>query len=411
MSHVVESLRVVPLRAEVRRTSQIGAEVILPPSMKQLDFGGLSDGEKATLRSGLFASGVLVVRNQQGLDPNVMPQIGRFFDETAWDTHSGGEKMVTDSKNILSKNRGARVPRAPQVSIIGKGHWTGYEGLPDLDLKHVSHTEFHETPCTTGKLDEGFTRPYRWHMDAPLYERLPGFVTSLHSIKNPVLPDQKLRFPSGEVMPISAGATAFYSGARAFELLSTEEKEFALNTTVQYAPRAYEWMLNCKATDDGMTIARSGQEKKLEDLPEWSWDKVHAFPRLGKTGNSAENFHLAQMVWRNHGNGKPHLQVLGCCVYALRTTNPATGEVTVTDNLDEVRGICHKLTRKVYTPENIYAHRWQEGDLVIFHNRGVLHSITGELSRPSGDSDPEKRLFWQCTMASGTAPVAYQAAG
>ncbi|KAK8136158.1 sulfonate dioxygenase [Apiospora sp. TS-2023a] len=333
MPHVVESLRVVPLRAEVRKTSQIGAEVILPPSMKHLDFGGLSDDEKATLRSGLFDNGVLVVRNQQGLDPNVMPQIGRFFDETAW------------------------------------------------------------------------------HMDAPLYERLPGFVTSLHSLKNPALPDQKLQFPSGEVMPISAGATAFYSGARAFELLSAEEKEFALNTTVQYAPRAYEWILNCKATDDGMTIARSGQEKKLEDLPEWSWDKVHAFPRLGKTRNSADNFHFAQMVWRNHGNGKPHLQVLGCCVYALHTTDPATGEVTVTDDLDEVRGICHKLTREVYTPENIYAHRWQEGDLVIFHNRGVLHSITGELSRPSGDSDPEKRLFWQCTMASGTAPVAYQAAG
>ncbi|KAK7934907.1 sulfonate dioxygenase [Apiospora marii] len=395
MPHVVESLRVVPLGAELRKQSELGAEVVLPSSMKHLDFESLSEEEKTTLRSGLFDNGVLVVRNQQGLDPNVMPRIGRFFDETAWDINSGGENMLTDSKSILSKNRGARVPRAPQVIIIGKGKWTGYEGLPDLDLKHVSHTEFHETPCTKEETEQGFTRPYRWHMDAPLYERLPGYVTSLHSLKNPVLPDQKLRFPSGEVMPIAAGATAFYSGARAFELLSAEEKEFALNITVQYAPRAYEWILNCKATDDGMVIAKSGQEKRIEDLDEWSWDKVHAFP----------------MVWRNHGNGKPHLQVLGCCVYALRTTNPATGEVTVIDNLNDVRGICHKLTRKVYAPENIYAHRWQEGDLVIFHNRGVLHSITGELSRPSGESDPEKRLFWQCTMASGTVPAAYRAEG
>ena len=45
-------------------------------------------------------------------------------------------------------------------------------------------------------------------MDASLYERLPGFVTSLHSIKNPSLPDQKLRFPGGEVMDIPAGGTA-----------------------------------------------------------------------------------------------------------------------------------------------------------------------------------------------------------
>ncbi|KAK8066203.1 Clavaminate synthase-like protein [Apiospora hydei] len=323
-----------------------------------------------------------------------MPQIGRFFDETAWDIHSGGEKMVTDAKNILSQNRGARVPRAPQVSIIGKGKWTGYEELPDLDLKHVSHTEFHESPCTKEELQTGFTRPYRWHMDAPLYERLPGYVTSLHSLKNPDLPDQKLRFPSGEILPIAAGATAFYSGARAFDLLSDEEKEFALNTTVQYAPRAYEWMLDCKATDDGLTIARSGQEKRLGDLLEWSWDKVHAFP----------------MVWRNHGNGKPHLQVLGCCVYAFSHDRHCYWRSDGHRRLDEVREICHKLTSKVYTPENIYAHRWQEGDLVIFHNRGVLHSITGELTHPSGESDPEMRLFWQCTMASGTPPTAYRAA-
>lgn len=106
MRHVVESLRVMPLRAELRKESRIGAEVILPPSMKHLDLERLSDVEKTTLRSGLFDNGVLVFRNQQGLDPNVMPQIGRFFDGTAWDIHSGGERIVTDAMNILSKNRG-----------------------------------------------------------------------------------------------------------------------------------------------------------------------------------------------------------------------------------------------------------------------------------------------------------------
>lgn len=114
-----------------------------------------------------------------------------------------------------------------------------------------------------------------------------------------------------------------------------------------------------------------------------------------------------KMVWKNHGNGEPHLQVLGCCVYELRTKNPVTGEVTVISDVDEVRRICHKLTSKVYTPDTLYVHRWQEGDLVIFHNRGVVHSITGELTGTPGPEDPEKRLFWQCSMASGTAPVAY----
>lgn len=71
-----------------------------------------------------------------------------------------------------------------------------------------SHTQFHATPLPEEDIQDGFTRPYRWHMDAPLYERLPGYVTSLISLKNPELPDQKIRFPSGEVLEIPAGATA-----------------------------------------------------------------------------------------------------------------------------------------------------------------------------------------------------------
>ncbi|CAO2650232.1 Nn.00g015240.m01.CDS01 [Neocucurbitaria sp. VM-36] len=392
MPHAAEPFRVTPISTELRKSSLLGAEITLPTGMKCIDISALSESDKEILRAGLFDNGVLVIRNQQGLDPNVMPTLGKLFDPTAWDIHSGGEKMVTDAKNILSANRGARVPRAQQVSVIGKGKFRGHEGIEDLDLKHVSHTEFHETPLTKEEIEQGFTRPYRWHMDAPLYERLPGFVTSLHALQVPKQPDQKIRFTNNEVIDIPAGATAFYSGARAFNMLTDAEKEFALNTNVRYAPRAYEWMLDCKATDDALTIAKVGREKKLEELPDWSWDKVHTFP----------------MVWKNPHNGQPHLQVLGTCVYELHTTSPSTGEVTVMSDLQQVRHTVHKLLKKVYKPENIYFHRWREGDLVIFHNRGVVHSITGELSAPSGDEDQEKRLLWQCTMASGTEPVGYR---
>ncbi|KAL1857643.1 hypothetical protein VTK73DRAFT_7993 [Phialemonium thermophilum] len=392
MPHVTEPLRVNPLAQEVRKGSMVGAEVTLPTGMQLLDLDVLSEQDKQTLRDGVFNNGVVVIRNQQGLDPTVMQDLGKFFDSTSLNIHSGGEKSVTDSKNILAANKAVRVPRAPQVTIIGNGKWTGHEGLPDFELRHVSHTEFHEDPLSQEELGEGYTRPYRWHMDAPAYERLPGFVTSLLSLKTPRQPDQKLKFPDGRTVLIPTGATAFISGARAFQLLSDEEKEFALNTTVQYAPRAYEWMLDCKATDDGLTIAKKGREKSLDELPEWTWDKVQTFP----------------MIWKNYGNGEPHLQILGCCVYELRTTNPVTGEVTVESDLDKVRQTCRELMGKAYTPETIYFHRWQEGDLVIFHNRGVLHSITGELDQLGTDgADAVKRLLWQCNMASTTPPVAY----
>jgi hypothetical protein len=45
-------------------------------------------------------------------------------------------------------------------------------------------------------------------MDIPFYERLPGKVAILHSIRIPKMPDQKIKFPDGKEKTIAAGATA-----------------------------------------------------------------------------------------------------------------------------------------------------------------------------------------------------------
>ena len=108
------------------------------------------------------------------------------------------------------------------------------------------------------------------------------------------------------------------------------------------------------------------------------------------------------MVWRNLQTGRPHLQIAGCCVQALHTRNPTSGEVTTISELAKARSMCRDLQRRAYTPSTVYGHRWEEGDLVIFHNRGVMHSITGQLSQ-----HPQRRLMWQCNMASQTPVVPF----
>lgn len=69
-----------------------------------------------------------------------------------------------------------------------------------------------------------------------------------------------------------------FSGARAFSLLAPKEQEFALNTTVTYAPQAYEYIRHCKSSEDGLTIPTMGKEVPLDELSEWSWDKVAEHP-------------------------------------------------------------------------------------------------------------------------------------
>jgi hypothetical protein len=75
-------------------------------------------------------------------------------------------------------------------------------------------------------------------------------------------------------------------------MLSPKDQEFALNTTVHYAPRAYEMIRNCKATSDGLTIANVGRETPISELPPYDAEKVHSFP----------------MVWKNPSNGRPHFK-------------------------------------------------------------------------------------------------------
>jgi alpha-ketoglutarate-dependent taurine dioxygenase len=208
MPHIVDPLRIQPLDAELRNDTKLGAEVLLPSTQKLLDLDALSESDKETLRKALFAHGVLVIRDQAGLDPSVLVGLAKLFDPAPLDHHSGGAKQVTDPNNILSLNNCSRIPKAPQVTVIGKGRVEDHQGLSELNLQHLDHLSFHEKPLSTDAIREGFTRPYRWHMDAPLYESLPGIATVLHAVQVPSLPDQRLAFDDGQESDIAAGATA-----------------------------------------------------------------------------------------------------------------------------------------------------------------------------------------------------------
>lgn len=125
------------LGSELRQSSAIGAEIHLPSSMPILEVGSLTENDKSTLRQALFHHQVVVIRNQGGIEPAVLPQLAKIFDPTASDVHSAGEKAVSNPKNILSAYKAGRIPRAPQVGIIGSGTFSDYEGIEQLEVIHL----------------------------------------------------------------------------------------------------------------------------------------------------------------------------------------------------------------------------------------------------------------------------------
>jgi hypothetical protein len=163
MPHTIDPLRIQALGAELRKDAKLGAEVILPSSMRMLDMRELSEIDLQTLRKALFAHGVLVIRNQVGLEPTVLVELAKLFDPAPLDHHSGGAKQVTDPNNILSLNNCSRIPRAPQVTVIGKGRIENHQGLSEINLQHLDHLSFHERPLSSDAVREGFIRESAGH--------------------------------------------------------------------------------------------------------------------------------------------------------------------------------------------------------------------------------------------------------
>lgn len=314
-------------------------------------------------------------KNQGHVTPKAQYELTRRFDPTA---NSYGHGKTIDAKRSILHPDLKTVPSQPQVQIIGNGFVSEYEGLKDFRLRHPHHKTFHATSIPNED-DLDFTRFYRWHIDAALYGLAPPIVTTLLAVKVPGGRRQICRYDddTGDELDVPLGTTAFVSGFEMFDQLSPEDQEFARTTKVEYAPHPYIWMSGAKSRSTGLGLVSENKEVPLDQLPEIEQDKIQILP----------------MCWRNPFTGKLALQVHPSAVRKLHLKDG-----TVVDDLKQVRETVYRLQRPGIAPNKVYAHDWQEGDFVLFHNRGLLHSVVGAFA------EDEVRLFRQCNVAASQLP-------
>lgn len=137
-------------------------------------------------------------------------------------------------------------------------------------------------------------------------------------------------------------------------------------------------MSSARALSTGLGLHSEGLELPESELPPIDEKKIMIFP----------------MTWKNPVTGKLALQIHPS---AVRRIHCADG--TVIDDLTRVRDIVYKFQRPAISPQYVYTHDWEEGDMVLFNNRGVLHSVVGAF-KPD-----EVRLFRQCNLAASEPPV------
>lgn len=337
----------------------------------------LSDADFQAIREALYTYSVVCIKSTTTLPPKVQAELTRRFDPAA---QSYGHGKTIDAKRSILHPDLKTIPHQPEVQVIGNGFIKEYEGLHNIQLKHPHHRTFHRTRISDED-DLEFTRFYRWHIDAALYGELhPPMVTSLLCVSIPEKRTQTLRYDdgTGDKLQVPLGTTAFASGYKMFDLLSAEQKDFVLNSKIEYAPHPYVWISSAKSRSDGLGMESEGLEVSLDQLPQVAEDKVQILP----------------MVWQNPVTKEFALQIHPSVVRKIHLKDGM-----VIDDLENVRNIVHDLQRPGIAPELVYAHDWTEGDLVLFNNHGVLHSVVGAFA------ENEVRLFRQCNLAASKPPV------
>jgi alpha-ketoglutarate-dependent taurine dioxygenase len=375
----------LPKSADPSKFTQLGREV------KGVNPGTASEEELKEIQELLYKHDILLFRDCQ-MTPEEQYRLTKFFDPLSENYGHGNNKTGNTKKSILHPDL-KTIPRQPQVQLIGNGTVYNHEGLAEAMLKHPSHTTFHRTRVNAEDEAKGVTRFYRWHIDAALYDLSPPKVTTLYAINVPDGPRQTCRYDdgTGDELEVPLGTTAFVSGQTMFDILPAELKSFAVRTKVKYAPHPYVWMAPAHAMSTGLGIEVEGLELPLNELPEWEESKLKTLP----------------VLWKNPVTGALSFQVHPCGAMELvveplpegakreGALYPDGGVIT---DLKEVRELLYKMQRPAIAPQLVYPHDWHERDLVLFHNRGLLHTVVGAFTKD------QVRAFHQCNLAASDDP-------
>ncbi|KAJ7639276.1 Clavaminate synthase-like protein [Roridomyces roridus] len=381
----------LPASADASKFADFGRQV------EGVNPGSLNPEEFEQVRDALYKHSVLLFRDVS-LSPEQQYALTKAFDPQS-ESYGHGNNQTEQKKHSILHPYIKTIPRVPQVQLIGHGTVYDHEGIPEAVLKHAHHSSFHKTRISAEDEAKGATRFYRWHMDAALYDLAPPHVTTLYGLGVPKGPRQTCRYDVGtnDELSVSLGTTAFVSGRTMFNILPPELKSLAVRSRVKYAPHPYTWMAPAHALSTGLGLETEGLELPFDQLPPWEESKIQILP----------------MAWQNPVTGELHLQAHPCAAAEIFVDPLPAGskregalypDGAHLTELKEVRDILYKIQRPAIAPSLVYPHDWNENDLVLFHNRGVLHSIVGVFG------PDQVRIFHQCNLAASDLPVGPSAA-
>ena len=135
-------------------------------------------------------------------------------------------------------------------------------------------------------------------------------------------------------------------------------------------------------------MAATGQTLPLEDLPEWSSDKVYKYP----------------MVWLSPVTGERCFQMFPEVTHKLYLKDPPLGPERLIEDYEEIRVWLNEVLDRIAKPEYIMVPPCEEGDVVIWNN--WVNVLRHDYSRTVTNIDFDREsytvlLSFQRAMARG----------
>lgn len=255
-----------------------------------------------------------------------------------------------------------QLPDEPAVLVLGKG---------EID-HHGLKVTLGGDRNAYGK-DEGSQvlggGALQWHIDGTFYQFAPCHYTQMRCIEAPGGSGHWLSYGDNSAHRLwcAAGATAFASGRLAFDMLPPDTRQLSLETRVHYASRPFEASYELGNSANGLRAVDPAMEQRYsrgEDVQGASVDDPLA--------------QVYPLVWTCQQTGLQALMAQPRCMHALERHSEAGGGFM---GVVESRLLVEAWMRPAIAPGLVYVHAWRPGDLVIWHNRSLWHSATGQLSR------------------------------
>lgn len=344
----------------------------------------LTDARAAdAIRLALHHHQLLVIPGQQHLTPRQEVAFYRALDRNGVGVWRDQRNNPWELFKVAQGNTAGtyQIPQEPGVLVLGKGEIDHYGLQVTLGGDRGAYGKDRGSQVLGGG-------SLQWHIDGAFYEHAPCHYTQMRCIEAPTGSGHWLSYgeDSDDKLWCAAGATAFASGRIAFDLLTPADRQTALRTRVHYASHPFQASYALANSANGLRIVDAQAERRYAE-------------GLDAPGAPVDD-PLAQvypLVWTCPVTGRHALMPQPRCMHAL--------EQTGADGSSHFRGVVESRLRletwmrPAISPERVYVHAWQPGDLVLWDNRSLWHSATGKLAR-------EDRRVMHLTAYNGDrAPV------